>query len=83
MVCRMWRFAVVGLFAALTGCQQCKSYMRDPIVRQHNVIAGPVSEPANATQAEPYPPVRPVLPDDPSNVAVTPMEKTPERTPAK
>ena len=76
------RLPVLVLFAALIGCEQHKSYMHDPLVRQLNVIAGPVSEPENATQAEPYPPVRPLLPADPSNVAIAPMVQTPERTPA-
>jgi hypothetical protein len=77
------RLAVLLALAPLIGCEQRKSYMRDPLVRQLNVIAGPVSEPENATQVEPYPPVRPVLPDDPANIAVAPIVQTEERTPAR
>jgi hypothetical protein len=79
---RFCRLSILFVFAALIGCEEHKSYMRDPIVRQLKVIAGPVSEPERATPAEPYPPVRPVLPDDPSSVVVAPMVQSPQRTPA-
>jgi hypothetical protein len=77
------RLAILLALTSLFGCAQHKSYMRDPLVRQLNVIAGPVSEPANATQVDPYPPVRPVLPDDPANIAPAPIVQTADRTPAR
>jgi len=82
------RFPIRGLaillaLAPLIGCEQRRAYLRDPLVRQLNVIAGPASEPENATQVEPYPPVRPVLPDEPASVAVVPIVQTGERTAAR
>jgi hypothetical protein len=82
------RFSIRGLaivlaLAPLIGCEQRKSYLRDPLVRQLNVIASPASMPENATQVDPYPPVRPVLPDDPANIAISPIVQTADRTPAK
>ena len=74
--------AILVALAPLIGCEQRKSYLRDPLVRQLNVIVGPATEPENATQIEPYPPVRPALPDE-ANVAATPVVHTEERTPAR
>jgi hypothetical protein len=69
--------------APLIGCEQHKSYMRDPMVRQLNVIVGPATEPENATQVDPYPPVRPVLPEEPADPFITPIVQTAERTLAR
>ncbi len=79
----IWGLAIVLALAPLIGCEQRKSYLRDPLVRQLNVIASPASVPENATQIDPYPPVRPILPDEPTNIAVAPIVQTAERTPAK
>jgi hypothetical protein len=65
----------------IVGCQSApKSYMRNPLVRELRVAPGPVSDVENSTPADPYPPPRPILPDEPSSVANVPMIQTPERT---
>ncbi len=67
---RLFHWArLCSLCVVAIGCGQNKSYLRHPLVRQLNVIAGPVSEPETATQAEPYPPARPTQPDEFPNVA--------------
>jgi hypothetical protein len=59
---------LVGLAAA--GCQsRDKPYLRNPLIRESAVTKGAVPEPERATPVEPYPPPRPYLPDEPSNVA--------------
>ena len=69
-------------FTVLSGCKSpVKPYMRNSMVREMNVTASPITEPETATQAEPYPPPRPILPDEPSHLATVPMIRTPERTP--
>jgi hypothetical protein len=77
----LFGFALALLIA---GCQSSnsKSYLRSPLVRELRISPGPPGEPENSTQAEPYPPPRPILPDEPSNFAAVPMIQTPDRTPA-
>ena len=68
---------------AASGCDgHDKPYMRHPLVKEMQVMAAPFKESEGATQAEPYPPLRPILPDQPSNLAVEPIIQTPARTPA-
>jgi hypothetical protein len=58
----------IGIAAA--GCQSPeKPYLRNPLVKESNVMKGPAPEQERSTQVEPYPPPRPYFPDEPSNVA--------------
>jgi hypothetical protein len=69
-MCRAIRWLMPAIATVLLGCQQEKSYLRHPLVREMNITPGPISEPENSTQAEPYPPPRPYLPPAPANVAL-------------
>ena len=72
----------LGFAFLVAGCQPgSKSYMRSPLVRELRITPGPPGEPEISTQAEPYPPPRPILPDEPSSFAALPMIQTPDRTP--
>jgi len=64
------------------GCaEERKSYMRSPLVREAKVTPAPPREPEYSTQAEPSPPPRPVLPDEPSSFVTVPMIQSLDRTP--
>lgn len=80
----IWRLGFLFLaFSFLDGCKgQQKSYMLSPLVRARNVIPTPNKEPETSTQVEPYPPQRPVIPEEPSNLISLPTIRTPDHTPA-
>lgn len=65
------------------GCaEERKSYMRHPLVREMRVMPVTSYVPETSTQAEPTPPPRPDLPDDPSTLVNVPTIQSKERTPA-
>jgi hypothetical protein len=73
------------LLLVIISCMGCgearKSYMRHPLVHESDIVAGPISEPPIATQAEPYPPPRPNLEIEASNLITVPMIQSTDRTP--
>ncbi len=77
-------FAGLALVPLSVGCaEERKSYMRHPLVRELRLMPAPVKVPDIATPAEPVPPPRPVLPDDPSTLVTAPTIRSDERTPAE
>ena len=77
------RLSIVAILVIwFVGCEGRKSYMRHPLVAQAKVVAGPINEPEILTQVEPYPPPRPNLEIEASNLITVPMIKSSERTPA-
>jgi hypothetical protein len=80
---RLRFLSILCVAAAIAGCaEERKSYMRNPLVREMKVVPGSARVPETSTQAEPVPPPRPVLPDDPSTLISAPTIRTNERTPA-
>ena len=74
---------IVCVVFLLAGCaEERKSYMRHPLVREMKVMPAPANVPETSTQAEPFPPPRPVLPHEASTLVTAPTIQSPERTPA-
>lgn len=79
-----WHFVSSFLMLlALAGCaEERKSYMRHPLVREMQLMPAPQTVPETSTQAEPFPPPRPILAQESSTLVDVPMIQSPERTPA-
>ena len=81
MTCRIGMALLV--WSAVCGCaEEHKSYMRHPLVREMKVMPAPAHVPETSSQAEPFPPPPPVLPQEDARLLTVPMIKSNERTPA-